>query len=981
MSSRVKRIRNSTLALSLAAAILIGGFLALAVPAAAIVTPGATRALVNSGQLVRDGSTAVPVFGITATSTAPGDQLLSVTVAFAGTGFNAGSAGDVFALSTNPALSGVALYRDVGAVPGSLDATDVGVTASAAVWNVNQVALTYTEPFPTIPAGAFDWILVIRTSNNAAPLANNDQIVATIPAAGILFTGAVSQPAAAVSANALTVSLTSATDLIAPHAWIGPLGVAVNARAVLGIRLVDGGIPLNVGVNDTFSAIVVQILDNSATYAGNSLRAPNVNPALSGIGLYRDSNGNGIWDPADTPVTLAAIVLNCLAPVDVEDWCLFPNAELVPNTPPVSYSYFVVVRSDAMASGDDFQFEVLRNQIFASGVHGNDAFRPTLLADVISSSLLGDDTPPCVTIACGQPFGIHWANPTSSPYLYPVDRLLYFGHLMGATRVPGQVVLSTQDTESGLAGAVFTSEPSLAGSPAPIVLSGTGVNVVVQANYSFNGTSTGASSPAFVTVFDAVGNLVIAPALLYVLDTTNPLVVPSPGWQNLPGPNFYVNGTGTLWFSPWIAGTQNVDIRIDLSDAISGLKTATATSEPSLAGGPIYRSPTSFPGSGAFSGWTVSYSFNGASTDASSPSITTCDEVANCASASFAYRLDSTAPSVSILAPAGGSVLSGRVIVAATGSDSGSGLSGPLQVQILGQTGFINMVWNGTAWVWPIATGLYPDGSNTIIVRGVDNVGNEVATVVQVTFVNSDVTSPTVAFVAPGANALASGILDVRVSAIDAGGLASVSLTVGSTTVTMASVGGGVYSYPLDTTSLPAGAVTLSVTATDLASHATTRTLSIRVDNTAPTIALISPSSDRGAIVLRATVSDSPAGVASVMFVVDGKTYTAVADGQGGYSVMISTTTADNGAHSYQVMATDRAGNTATSSGSFAVSNPTDYYAAVLAFSPFGIFVLVLAALIVALLIRRRGKGSKPMPATLEPSPPPPEPKKLDDDL
>jgi hypothetical protein len=979
MNSRVERLRKAPLAWGLAAAILIGSLFVLATPVAALVTPGATTPLVNVGQLVRDGSTAVPIFGITAASTLPTDQLLSISVAFTGTGFNPGNAGDLRALNTNPALSGVALYRDVGTVPGRLDASDVGVTATAVAWNVTRAVLTFAEPFPTIAAGAFDWILVIRTSNNAASLANSDQIVATIPAGGIVFSGAVTQPAASVSAATLTVSLTSATNLIAPQAWIGPLADAVNARAVLGIRIVDGGIPTNVGIDDMLSQVIVHIFDNSLTYAATSLRAPNVNPALSGIGLYRDTNGNGLWDPADAPVMLSAISLNCVAPLDVEDWCLSPNAEPVPNVAPAGYSYFVVVRSNAMASGDDFQFDVEANQIFASGVHANDANRPTLLTPATSSSLLGDDTPPCVTTACGQPFGIHWANPTASPYLFPVDRVLFFGHGMTAA-VPGQVVLSASDGESGLAQAVFTNEPSLAGSPAPVALTGSGVGVTVRANYSFSMTSTAASSPASVTVFDAVGNAATAPALVYVLDAVNPLVVPAPGWRNLPGPNFYVNATGTLWFSPWIPGTQTVDIRVNLADTSSGLKNATATSEPSLAGGPIYRSPTDLGAVGTFNGWTVSYSFNAASTDASSPAtITSCDQVANCASANFVYSLDAVVPSVSILGPTAGRVLSGRVVVAATATDAGSGVAGPLQVMVLGQSGFMNMVWNGTAWVWPISTALYPDGANRIVVRAFDNVANEGVATAEVIFNNADVTPPVVAFVAPGANAVASGILDVRVSATDAGGLASVSLTFGTTTVAMASVGSSVFAYPLDTTGLTTGTVTLSVTVTDLAGLATTRTVSIRVDNSAPTIALGSPSSDRGAIVLRATVSDSPSGVATVMFVVDGKTFTAIADGQGGYSVTIWTTTADNGGHSYEVIATDRAGNTATSSGAFAVNNPTDYFAAVLAFSPLGIFALLLAALIVGLLIRRRGKGSEPVEA--KPEPPPPEPKKPVDDL
>jgi hypothetical protein len=49
----------------------------------------------------------------------------------------------------------------------------------------------------------------------------------------------------------------------------------------------------------------------------------------------------------------------------------------------------------------------------------------------------------------------------------------------------------------------------------------------------------------------------------------------------------------------------------------------------------------------------------------------------------------------------------------------------------------------------------------------------------------------------------------------------------------MASLGNGVYGYPLDTTALGTGSVTLTVTATDFGGHTTTKSVTIRVDNSA----------------------------------------------------------------------------------------------------------------------------------------------------
>ncbi len=1354
------QVRHPVLhALCLVVAIVLGSLL-LPAHAAAAVTPGTTQALVNVGQPIRESSTAVPIFGISATSNAAADRLLQIQVNFAGTGFSPGNAGDLLPLDTDPAVSGVALFEDTGATPGVLDAGDRGVFANSASWTIipgtNTVTLTYTEPFPAVPAGGFVWILAIRTSHLSGTLNDGDQIIASIPMNGITFTGAplVTQPSATVSASPLTVTLSSVTDLLAPGTWIAPSTVVggVTSRSVLGIRILDGGIATNRGIDDLLDRVVVHIVDNSGTFAAAKVLAPNTNPALSGIGLYRDTNANGVWDAGDAPLILSSISTGC-AGGGITSWCLFPNMEHIRDTAGAGFAYFVVVRAGtAMAGGgapptDDFSFMIQQaDGLRVTGVHPSDqgaSARFALEVDTTSSSLLGDNTPPCITPACGQPIDPRWNNPTSSPYLFPAGRTIFFGHGMGATSVAGQVQLSARDGQSGLGLATFGVASSLAGSPAPLPLSGAGINVNVFGNYLFNATSTGASSPVLVTVFDAVGNRASV-LMFFILDAEAPLIVPAPGWAS-PGFPFFVDGAGVLWFPPFMTGTTTVGIFSNLFDPVSGLRNASATREPSLAGGPTYFSPTSWgAGVHAFFGWGVGYDFNAASTDASHPAqVFACDNVANCANLAYDYRLDAVPPSVSILGPLNGAVLSGTIVVSARASDAGSGLAPPPQVEVLGFTGFFDMVFNGAAWVFPIPTGLFPDGTYRIVVQAFDNVGNIGVAVVDVRFANGappivsitsppanaplrgtvsiwaqvnaggpvsavqasfdgvtwfamtsvgsgaytflwdttreldgahtiwvravagltttvseavtvdnappslvvtypslyaylrgtvtlavtssdggvgfgasggvwaqilpwapialaggppgwsasfatagvpdgtytltfwatdalgnkasvsltvtigntppavaflapaanallsgivevgvsvsdgngvvsvslsagtlkmpmasvgggtyraswdtstagsgavsltvaatdigglttsaiqtvtvdnappsltvtspasyasltgtvalaatssdagvgfgasggvwaqilpwapialaggppgwsasfatasipdgkyamtfwsmdalgnkasvsltvtiDNTPPAVAFLAPAANALLSGVAIVEVSTSDVGGIVSVGLSAGASSVAMGAVDGGIYRASWDTTSLGPGPATLTVVATDVVGLTTTKTIQVRVDNAGPTVSVVPPSTDRGAIVLKATVSDSPAGVASVVFLVDGKTYAGVSDGSGGYSVTIVTGPADNGAHSYEVFATDRLGNTAMATGTFNVNNPTDYVAATLSMAPFLIFLVLLAALLLAIvLIRRRKRPGMPEEATASPKP------------
>ncbi len=987
------RGRNRSVRIAAIAALLLGLlFLAPAMSVRATVTPGVTTPLVNTGQSIREASTAAPIIGISAASNNPADLLTGVSVSFSGLNFVVGNAGSLLALNANPDRSGVALYRDVGAVPGVLDAGDTGVTATGVSWVGSVASLTYTETFPAVAAGGFDWIVVIRTSTTA--IVSGNQIIATIPAGGITFSGSVSQPTAAVTTMALSDSPTAVNDLLAPGTWIGPSFVSVHARAALGVTIVDGGIPTNYGIHDQLHRVVVQLFDDSGTFAGNTLAPLSANPTTSGVALYRDSNANGVWDPADTGVTLtAAPAVDCVGPAGgaLLDWCLSPNAEFLPHSLAGSaYSYFVVLRSGTgMSSGDFFHFQLLQsNGLWIQGVLAGDSTRMAGLADTTTSSLMGDDTPPCITPGCGIPIEPAWMNPTSSPYLYPIGHTLYFGHGMGATPVPGEVHLGAQDTESGLGQVTFAAAPSLAGSPATQVLSGNAMTQVFG-NYSFNATSTGGSSPVAVSVYDAVGNRATF-FFNFILDAVSPTITPAPGWNSLVGVNplglspLYVNGTGTLWFSSWIVGTATADISVDLFDGVSSLRSTTASTEPSLAGGPFYADPTSFGfGTYFFFGWTATYAFNISSTDASKPvTIASCDYVGNCASHAFDYRMDAAPPVVTILAPAAGNAVSGSIIVAAQASDSGSGLAPPPLVEILGQTGFQPMIWNGSAWILPISTALYPDGMQRIVVEAFDNVGNQGVALVDVVFHNAvPSTPPRVVFAAPGAGAIVSGIVTVQVSVSDSLALAYVNLTVGASTYPMASLGNGVYAVSFDSAALPTGAVTLRVIATDIAGLSSSSSETVQVDNSPPVITLLNPSGDHGPITLTAQVTDTPAGVASVTFIVDGTSYVGVNLGNGTYAVTIPTSAAQNGAHSYMVVAADRVGNAATKTGSFSVNTPPDYLGAAVNVAPLLIFLLFLVAFILALLmVARRRKDEKR--ETVRHDPPPPEqPKTSDEEL
>ena len=80
---------------------------------------------------------------------------------------------DLAAVGTNPATSGVALYRDDGGTSDAWDPGDTGITPSATSTVGTNVYLDINaEPVPDSPTGSYEYFIVIRTSG---VIANNDQ--------------------------------------------------------------------------------------------------------------------------------------------------------------------------------------------------------------------------------------------------------------------------------------------------------------------------------------------------------------------------------------------------------------------------------------------------------------------------------------------------------------------------------------------------------------------------------------------------------------------------------------------------------------------------------------------------------------------------------------------------------------------------------------------------------------------------------------
>jgi len=896
----------------LVTAVLAAAALALLPASHAAVGGNGTVALVNAGQVVHDSSSAVPIFGLAAMGGAL-DNLIQIDVDFGGANFDPGDDRDLIALR-GPADSGLALYRDTGSADDVLDANDLGIVPTNEFWSGNTATLLFTEPVPASVTGLFHWFLVIRTGDDPAHLQDGQQIIAVLQPGSILFSDGSMQPSVNVATSPLTVAVTAVTDLLASNPWIGPAGTSGSARAVLGVRLADGGIAANRGIADRLDRTIMRIVDNGG-WDANDLQPLGTNPATSGIGLYRDSNDNDAWDAADIGITLTqppSVGGSCSGGTGLPV-CLF-TAEPLPDSPGGAIDFFLTVRAGTLETGDQFSLLLLGNEIRVIGTLGADNGRLVLQDGATSSSLSGDVTPPCISISCGVSNGPMWQNPGASPYLAisPGQTALFFSSLMPSA-VTARLHYHALDTESGLGTATFSTEPSLASSPASQSFGGTLAQVAVYADYTIDAASSGADAPMTGTVSDAVGNTAFY-GLEYAEDNAAPTITPSPGWTNFVQPPFWSNATGTLWFSDWITGFGFADVRVNLADEVSGLANASATVEPSLRWNPNYLDSTFFAGgTGSYLNWDVRYFFDTAGRATDSPvELWACDNVANCGFATFAYAEDNTPPVVTITWPTWGEVLSGWAVPTATVTDADTATGTPV-IRLVAQLADTPMFWNGSDWTYGLQTALYPDGPQRILVSVTDKVGNLGASLVDVNLLNS---APTLDLLTPAAGDLVRGT--VAVTAIEANGspvtAAEVRIDSGAWVPMVPDAITNVFSFSWDTSAL-SGAHSVSVRGYNGGLAGSVSSSTVTVDNVAPALGFVDPvdaAEVSGGRVVRVTASDA-LGLDSVSLRFDSGGWIPLMYDvwTGTYGLTWDTLAVADGAHTLSAQALDVAGNSA----------------------------------------------------------------------
>jgi hypothetical protein len=273
-------------------------------------------------------------------------------------------------------------------------------------------------------------------------------------------------------------------------------------------------------------------------------------------------------------------------------------------------------------------------------------------------------------------------------------------------------------------------------------------------------------------------------------------------------------------------------------------------------------------------------------------------------------RPDITAPTVSMTAPANGATVSGTATVSATASDN----VGVVGVQFLldGVALDVEDTTDPYAISWDSTTA--SSGSHTLSARARDAAGN--LTTSEPVSVTIDNTAPTISMTAPANAATVSGMVTVSATASDNIGVAGVQFLLDGVALGPEDTTGP-YSISWDSTTASSGSHTLSARARDAAGNLTTSaTVSVTIDNTAPTISMTAPANGAtvsGIVTVSATASDN-VGVVAVQFLLDGLPLGAE-DRTAPYSISWNTRAVSLGSHTLAARARDAVGNQTTSAG------------------------------------------------------------------
>jgi uncharacterized protein YfaP (DUF2135 family) len=250
------------------------------------------------------------------------------------------------------------------------------------------------------------------------------------------------------------------------------------------------------------------------------------------------------------------------------------------------------------------------------------------------------------------------------------------------------------------------------------------------------------------------------------------------------------------------------------------------------------------------------------------------DSLGNTASASTTTLVDTTAPAVSLSAPAS----SDSTSVEVSGSVTDANGLQTTELVVNGNAQTISLASDGSF----TETLTLVEGENTIVLRAVDSFGNDAQTS-STTTVDLDTDAPSVTLSAPSTSNDAT--VTVTGTVTDESAVSTAELIVNGNSQTLSLASDGSYSVSV---TLAEGENTIEVSATDEFGNTGTASTTTTVDSTIPSLSLSAPSETNDATVEVTGTATDTNGVATAELIVNGNSQTLSLDSNGDFSVTVS---------------------------------------------------------------------------------------------
>ncbi len=276
-------------------------------------------------------------------------------------------------------------------------------------------------------------------------------------------------------------------------------------------------------------------------------------------------------------------------------------------------------------------------------------------------------------------------------------------------------------------------------------------------------------------------------------------------------------------------------------------------------------------------------------------------------------------PSVDILSPADGSWVGDYVRINASASDEHSGIY-TLELLINDTSHgywspsdtYCLMYWDATD---------YPEATYNLTVIAYDGVNNTASKSI---IVHLDKTLPTIGAITPANKSWVSGVVNIRISANDSrSGIAYVAFyTMEIPPTLLRNDTEHPYTCSWNTNLYAEGVQHLIVYVVDKAGNYRWITLEYYVDNTPPSLKIVSPEENEyisGSFNISVTADDAKSGISMISFIIDG--VAVFNDTEKPYVYTVDSTSYADGLHNITVVAYDKAGNSKTASINIYIDN------------------------------------------------------------